>query len=136
MLYLNIFALYIKKYEQLELYSKNGPATRAENFVGFNHKKSSVFVGFTPPKPIKALMFFRRFDRFSMLFKSKKRRYLPLWKSCKMNSRCQDWNLQPQDYCQPSGPLHQLSLKFTALPLYLNQFRTDDNEKYDDSRLD
>ena len=39
---------------------KNTPEQfRAENFFGwFKHKKSSVFVGFTSPKPIKALTFF------------------------------------------------------------------------------
>ena len=45
------------------------------NFVGFKHKKSSVFVGFTSPKPIKALTFFRRFDRFSSVFNRKNRRF-------------------------------------------------------------
>ena len=32
--------------------------SRAANFFGFKHKKSSVFVGFTSPKPITALTFF------------------------------------------------------------------------------
>ena len=60
--------------------------SRVKNFVGFKHKKSSVFVGFTSLKPIKAFMFFCRFDRFSSVlnvrdvgffvgFKRKRRRF-------------------------------------------------------------
>ena len=35
--------------------------TRVEKFFGFKHKKSSVFVAFTSPKPTKALTFFSSF---------------------------------------------------------------------------
>ena len=45
-----------------------GSLTRAENFVGFKHKKSSVFVGFTSPKPIKALTFFVGFKHMKRRF--------------------------------------------------------------------
>ena len=59
--------------------------TRVEDLVQFKHKKSSdrrflVFVSFTPSKPMKALTFFCRFNRFWLVFKHRRRRILAVLK--------------------------------------------------------